>query len=92
LTFYSWHGSVLDVRQCGASHLLLFFMGILDRDYMKRPSDDDGQSDSSSESKAEEFVSRFLQKHPRFFLYVGIGLGALLIIAFIVAMFSETSH
>jgi hypothetical protein len=67
-------------------------MGIRDRDYMKRPSDDDGQSDSSSESKAEEFVSRFFRKHPRFVLYVGIGLGILIVIALIVAKFSGTSH
>jgi uncharacterized membrane protein YukC len=67
-------------------------MGIRDRDYMKRPSDDDGQSDSSSESKAEEFVSRFFQKHPRFVLYVGIGLVILIVIALIVAKFSGTSH
>jgi hypothetical protein len=65
-------------------------MGIRDRDYMKRPSDDDGENGSSSDSKAEEFASRFLQKHPRFLLYVGIAIGALLIIAFFVAKFSNT--
>jgi hypothetical protein len=68
-------------------------MGIRDRDYMKRPSDeDDGEGRSSSESKAEEFISRFLQRHPRFFLYVGIGLGVLLVIGVIVAKFSGAGH
>jgi hypothetical protein len=67
-------------------------MGIRDRDYMKRPSDDDGDKDSSSDSKAEDFASRFLQKHPRFFLYVGIVVGALLIIAVIVDKFSGAKN
>ena len=54
---------------------------------MKRPSDDDDQHGSSSDSKAEEFVSRFLQKHPQLLLYVGIGIGVLAVIALIVAKF-----
>jgi hypothetical protein len=59
---------------------------------MKRPSDDGDARTSSSDSKAEEFLSRFLQKHPRFFLYVGIGLGVLIVIALIVAKLSSASH
>ena len=59
---------------------------------MKRPSDDDDERSSSSDSKAEEFVSRFLKKHPRFFIYVGVGLGILIVIALIVAKFSGGSH
>jgi hypothetical protein len=67
-------------------------MGIRNRDYMKRPSDDDGQSGSPSDSKAEELARRFFQKYPRFFLYFGIGLGILIVIALVVAKFSGTSH
>ena len=59
---------------------------------MKRPSDDDGERRSSPDSKAEELVSRFLQKHPRLFLYVGIGLGVLIVIALVVAKFSSASQ
>ena len=64
-------------------------MGIHDRDYMKRPSDD-GERSSSSDSKAEEFLSRFLRRHPRFFLYVGLALGALILIGLVMASFSGT--
>jgi len=67
-------------------------MGIRDRDYMKRPSDGNGPRGPSLDSKAEEIASRFLQKHPRFFLYVGIGLAALIVIAFIVDRLSNTSR
>jgi hypothetical protein len=70
----------------------LWNMGIRDRDYMKRPSDDDGRRESSSESKAEEFFSRFLQRHPRFFLYASIGLAALVLLALLLARFSGASR
>jgi hypothetical protein len=66
-------------------------MGIRDRDYMKRRSDDyDGGS--SSGSKAEEIAERFLSKFPRLFLYCGIGLVILILIAFVVLKFSGTGH
>jgi uncharacterized MAPEG superfamily protein len=61
-------------------------MGIRDRDYMKRPSDDDGPrgssySSSSTDSRAEEIARRFFEKYPRFFLYLGIGIGILIVAA-----------
>jgi hypothetical protein len=64
-------------------------MGIQDRDYMKRPPDDDRRRGSSSGSDAEDRLSRFLEKHPRFFLYVGIGLGVLLLITLAVVVASK---
>jgi high-affinity Fe2+/Pb2+ permease len=68
-------------------------MGIQNRDYMKRPSDDDDdRRASSSDSKAEEFLTRFLQRHPRFFIYVGVGLAALVVAAIIVAVLTNKSH
>jgi hypothetical protein len=66
-------------------------MGILNRDYMKRPPEDDPGA-SSSESKAEEFVTRFLRRHPRFFVYVGVGLAVLVVAAIIVAKVAAGSH
>jgi hypothetical protein len=53
---------------------------------MKRPSDDDDDDrrSSSSDSKLEAFLWGFLERHPRFFLYVGIGL-AVLVITVVVA-------
>ena len=65
-------------------------MGIRDRDYMKRPSDDDEQNGSSSDSRAEEFAQRILKKYSRLFLYVGIAIGVLLVIALVVARLSNT--
>jgi len=64
-------------------------MGIRDRDYMKRPSDDDGPHNSSSDSNAEEFARGFLEKHPRFFLYVSISVGVLIVAAVIISKFSQ---
>lgn len=67
-------------------------MGIQDRDYMRRRPDDaggrGGGDGSSAESRAEEFFARFLRRHPRFFLYVGLGLGALVILGLILSRFS----
>jgi hypothetical protein len=59
---------------------------------MKRPSDDGDERSAPSDSKAEEFVSRFLRRHPRFFVYVSIGIGALIVIAFIVAKLSSSGR
>jgi hypothetical protein len=64
-------------------------MGILNRDYMKRPSDDDGGSFSSPDSQVEAFLSAFLKRHPRFFVYVGLGLVVLIIIALLAVKFSS---
>jgi hypothetical protein len=68
-------------------------MGIQDRDYMKRPSDDDDDRRASSpDSRLEAFLSGFLQRHPRFFLYVGIGLAVLVAVAIVVASLTTRSH
>jgi hypothetical protein len=67
-------------------------MGIQNRDYMKRPSDDDDRRASSSDSRAEEFLTRFLQRHPRFFVYVGVGLAVLVVVAIIIAVLTNKSH
>lgn len=57
-------------------------MGIQDRDYMKKPSPS-GRHPRSPEDRLEDFFSDFLEKHPKFFLHVGIGFGILLVIALI---------
>jgi hypothetical protein len=56
-------------------------MGIHDRDYMKRPSDDDSQRASSPDAKLEAFLSGFLSRHPRFFLVAGLALAVLVVVA-----------
>jgi len=63
-------------------------MGIRDRDYMKRPSDDDDSREPAPRSKVEAFLVGFFQRHPRFFLYAGISLVVLIVTAFIVVHFS----
>ena len=63
-------------------------MGIQDRDYMKRRSDD-GDRRPPSGTGAENFLTGFLERHPRFFLYVGIGLGALIVIPMVAALLSK---
>ena len=67
-------------------------MGIWNRDYMKRPpdEDDDSRGGSESDSKLEAFFARFLKRNPKFFTYAGIALGLLVIIALIVAAFSKS--
>ena len=58
-------------------------MGIQDRDYMKkRPSGGGGQSEPLDQ-KLEAFLGGFLARHPRFFLYLGIGFGILFVVAVI---------
>ena len=60
---------------------------------MRRPPDDDDDDRGpSSESNTEEFFSRFLRKHPQFFLYIGIALGVLVVITLILVKFSGGNH
>jgi hypothetical protein len=58
-------------------------MGIRDRDYMKRRSDDDDDG-SLPDSKAEEIAQKLLSKFPRLLLYCGIGFVILILIALVV--------
>jgi hypothetical protein len=62
-------------------------MGIRDRDYMKRASEDDGQG-GSSDSRAEELAQQFLKKFPRFFIWLGIGVAILIVVGLIALKFS----
>lgn len=71
--------------------LRLLFMGIQDRDYMKRRSDDDFDG-SSTELKAEEIAQRLLNKFPRLFLFCGIGFVILILIALVVLKISGAGH
>jgi hypothetical protein len=66
-------------------------MGLHDRDYMKRPSDDDARR-SSPDAKLEAFASGFLSRHPRFFIVAGVVLAAFIVVAILVARFAGKSH
>ena len=67
-------------------------MGVRDRDYMKRPSDDDDEQNSSPESKAEEFAQRVLARSRKALLICGIVLGIVIVVALIVSRFSGGGH
>jgi hypothetical protein len=67
-------------------------MGLQDRDYMKRPADDDAQRAPSLDGKLEEFFSGFLNRHPRFLLLAGVALAFLVVLAIVVAKFTEKRH
>ena len=59
-------------------------MGIGDRDYMRRPPGEDGRN-SSLDSRAEDFLSGFLRRHPSFFRNFSIGIGVLIVIGIVAA-------
>ena len=67
-------------------------MGIRDRDYMKRPSDDDARRASSPDAKLEAFLSGFLSRHPRFFLVASVVLAVLVVLAIVVTKFAGKNH
>ena len=67
-------------------------MGIQDRDYMKRPSDDEAQRASSPDARLEAFLSGFLDRHPRFFLVAGVILAVLIVLAVVVTKFAGTNR
>ena len=55
-------------------------MGIQDRDYMKRrPSGDDSGSGAGGD-KLEGALGRFLERHPKFFVWLTAGLVALVVV------------
>jgi len=64
-------------------------MGIQSRDYMKRTSDGGSHQPSSPDDQLEAFLSGFLRKHPRFFIYLGIGIVFLILLGLFVAKFSR---
>ncbi len=64
-------------------------MGIQDRDYMKRRPEDDDRRHSSSGSGVEDRLRSFLNRNPRFFLYLGVALGTLCLLGLILAKMSD---
>jgi hypothetical protein len=67
-------------------------MGLLDRDYMKRPPDDDAQHASSPDARLEAFLSGFLNRHPRFFPVAGVVLAALILAAILIGRLVGVNH
>ena len=67
-------------------------MSIHDRDYMKRPSDDDSPRSGPADEKLEAFFSGFLARHPRLPLAIGITLVLLVILALLLVKFTGKAH
>jgi hypothetical protein len=63
-------------------------MGIQNRDYMKRASDERGGPFSSPDDKVEAFLGNFVHKHRRLLIYSGIALAVLIIVAVAIALLS----
>jgi hypothetical protein len=63
-------------------------MGIQDRDYMKRPSDDGAERAASPEAKVEAFFRGVLRRHPRLPVALGVALVVLIVAAILVARLS----
>ena len=55
---------------------------------MKRPPEEEDLHPSSVANKLEKFLSGFWTRHPRFFLYAGMGLLILVIVLFIAVKIS----
>ena len=59
---------------------------------MRRRSEGEEERPSSPADSLEAGLSRFLQRNPRFFLYVGIGFGILVLVALAMVAFSGGSR
>lgn len=66
-------------------------MGLQDRDYMREPRDDEVDRSSSAAEGVEAFLSRLLQRHPRFFIYLGIGLVVVIFLGLLLAVFMRST-
>lgn len=61
-------------------------MGLDDRDYMKRASNDGAQGVSSSaDEKLEAFFGGFLSRHPRFLVVAGVVVAVVILLAIVIA-------
>ncbi len=67
-------------------------MGLRDRDYMKRSSDDDAHRASSLDAKLEAWLRGFLDRHPRFFVITGVALAVFIVVAILVGKFADKNH
>ena len=64
-------------------------MGLSDRDYMKRPADDDPRRAASHDARLEAFLNGFLSRHPRFLVVAGVALAVLIVVSIIIARVAD---
>ena len=67
-------------------------MGLDDRDYMKRASNDEAHGASSPDEKLEAFFSGFLSRHPRFFVVAGVVLAVVIVLAIVIAKMGDKNN
>jgi hypothetical protein len=61
-------------------------MGLDDRDYMRRASNEEAEGASSSaDEKLEAFFSGFLSRHPRFLVVAGVVVAVAILLAILIA-------
>ncbi|HEV2453521.1 MAG TPA: hypothetical protein VGY98_04630 [Verrucomicrobiae bacterium] len=78
---------------CDAQALVVKdFMGIRDRDYMKRRSDDEADGGSSLESKAEAIAERIMAKRGKLIAVTAIALGIFALVLWIVSKVFGGNH
>jgi hypothetical protein len=68
-------------------------MGLDDRDYMRRASNDEAQGSSSSpDEKLEAFFSGFLSRHPRFLVVAGVVVAVVIVLAIVIAKLGDKGN
>ena len=64
-------------------------MGLDDRDYMRRASNDEAQGGVSPDEKLEAFFSGFLSRHPRFLIVAGVVVAVVIVLAMLIAKMGD---
>jgi hypothetical protein len=67
-------------------------MGIRDRDYMKRRTDDENERSSSLESKAEAIAERIMAKLGTVIAVSVVALGIVALVVWMISKFSGGNH
>jgi hypothetical protein len=68
------------------------FMGIRDRDYMKRRTDDEADGGSSLESKAEAIAERIMARLGKFIAVTAIALGIFALVLWLISKVFSGNH
>ena len=67
-------------------------MGLDDRDYMRRASNEAQGGSSSPDEKLEAFFSGFLSRHPRFLVVAGVVVAVVILLAIVIAMMGSKGN
>ena len=68
-------------------------MGLHDRDYMRRASNEEAEGASSSaDEKLEAFFSGFLSRHPRFLVVAGVVVAVAILVVIVIAKMGDKGN